>query len=78
MVAQKWCKEEKLVEALEVNYERGSLFHKLINTCVENFTCEKYFFSNSALGLLWRNGSPLRFALLAPLQVIECQSELFS
>jgi hypothetical protein len=62
MVAQKWCKEEKLVEALEVTYEGSGVFHKLINTCVENFTCEKYSFSNSALGLLWWNSRPLGFA----------------
>lgn len=51
-VAQILCKECKNVEEGEVSGTRTRVFHKLINTCVENFMVAKYFLRNSALALL--------------------------
>jgi hypothetical protein len=45
--ALKLCKACKNVEEPEVSGRRAGDFHKLINTCVENFTEQKYSPSNS-------------------------------
>jgi hypothetical protein len=50
-VAQILCKACKNVEEGEVSYAPTRVFHKLINTCVENFAVAKYFLRNSALAL---------------------------
>jgi len=55
--AQKLCKPEKIIEASTVSRHLPNLFHKLINTCVENFTCRKYSLRNSAWHVL-RCGFP--------------------
>jgi hypothetical protein len=57
-IAQNSCKAEKNVEAREVSGERAGDFHNLINTCVENFTEQKYLFKYSAR-LLLRAATPL-------------------
>jgi hypothetical protein len=46
--ALKLCKQEQRVEASEVSWQGDTIFHTLINTCVENLTVQKYFLSSSA------------------------------
>jgi len=46
--APKLCKEGQDTENRAVSVEASGLFHKLINTCVENFTAQKYFSGDSA------------------------------
>jgi hypothetical protein len=52
-LALKWCKPHKSVEEREVSWRDDAVFHKLINTCVENLISQKYFFVRSALWLLF-------------------------
>jgi hypothetical protein len=51
-VAQDLCNPHHFVEETQVSFRSTPLFHKLINTCVENFTLQKYFFLASASLLL--------------------------
>jgi len=51
-VAQKQCKPYQTTEKRVVSLRNRPLFHKLINTYVENFTAQKYFLRNSARLLL--------------------------
>jgi hypothetical protein len=46
--APKLCKEGQGTENRAVSRKANGLFHKLINTCVENFTAQKYFPVDSA------------------------------
>jgi hypothetical protein len=46
--ALKQCKAEQSTEKRVVSPTRRALFHKLINTCVENFTEQKYSSKSSA------------------------------
>jgi hypothetical protein len=46
--AQKWCKAAQTTEKCVVSLRAAALFHKLINTCVENFTKQKYSRPDSA------------------------------
>ncbi len=48
VAAHKWCKELQDTENRVLSVLRPALFHKLINTCVENFTRLKYFSRDSA------------------------------
>jgi hypothetical protein len=47
IAAPKWCKALQDTEKRILSAQRPTLFHKLINTCVENFTEQKYSPSNS-------------------------------
>jgi hypothetical protein len=47
-IALKLCKPEQHVEASEVSWQDDTIFHTLINTCVENLILQKYFLSSSA------------------------------
>jgi hypothetical protein len=47
-IALKLCKQEQPVEASEVSWQADTIFHTLINTCVENLILQKYFLSSSA------------------------------
>jgi len=51
-VAQKQCKPYQTTEKRVVSLRNRPLFHKLINTYVENFISQKYFSRNSARLLL--------------------------
>jgi hypothetical protein len=74
-VAQDLCNPYHVVEERQVSFRSTPLFHKLINTCVENFTLQKYFFPASASFLLPQSTSRLprdlrrRFLLVALLAV---------
>jgi hypothetical protein len=46
--AQKWCKAVQATEKCVVSLRAATVFHKLINTCVENFTKQKYSRPRSA------------------------------
>jgi hypothetical protein len=48
LFALKLCKQEQAVEESEVTVCRRTLFHTLINTCVENLIEQKCFFASSA------------------------------
>jgi hypothetical protein len=54
IAAPKWCKALQDTEKRILSARLAALFHKLINTCVENFTKLKYFRSNSASLVLAR------------------------
>jgi hypothetical protein len=41
------AKRVRVLRTLAVSGQATTLFHKLINTCVENFTQQKYFTSDS-------------------------------
>jgi hypothetical protein len=58
-VALKWCKADQDTENRVVSLRRCTLFHKLINTCVENLTELKYFLCVSARFVL--RGARIRF-----------------
>ena len=47
-VALKLCKPYQAIEESEVSLLRAAIFHTLINTCVEIFIEQKYFFASSA------------------------------
>jgi hypothetical protein len=51
-VAQQLCKPHHVVEEGRVSVNASHLFHKLINTCVENFTEPQYSGWTSAAFLL--------------------------
>jgi hypothetical protein len=40
--APKWCKPVQTTEKAVVSLREATIFHTLINTCVENFTEQKY------------------------------------
>jgi len=42
------CKQEQHVEESEVSWQCDTIFHTLINICVENLILQKYFLSSSA------------------------------
>jgi hypothetical protein len=46
--ALKLCKPQQPVEESEVSSQQRMIFHKLINTCVENLIVQKYFLQSSA------------------------------
>jgi len=48
IIALKLCKQEQPVEESELSRQGGSIFHTLINTCVENLILQKYVLSSSA------------------------------
>jgi hypothetical protein len=50
-VAPKLCKPRQGTENRVVSLRGSELFHKLINTCVENFTKQKYLGGDSARAL---------------------------
>ena len=45
--APKWCKPVQTTEKHVVSPRETTIFHTLINTCVENFTKQKYFGEDS-------------------------------
>src|SRR5262249_53445106 len=60
VAAPKWCKALQITENRTVSVSRAAFFHKLINTCVENFTEQKYLQRDSAT-LVPSAGSSLGF-----------------
>jgi hypothetical protein len=46
--ALKLCKPRQLVGIRGVRYGSAALFHRVIHTCVQNFTAEKYLPGSSA------------------------------
>lgn len=58
--ALKLCKQDQHVEECAVSRVRSSIFHTLINTCVENLILQKYSYKSSAQFV------PLLFAFLTP------------
>jgi hypothetical protein len=45
--APKWCKPVQTTEKAVVSLREATIFHTLINTCVENFTKQKYLGEDS-------------------------------
>jgi hypothetical protein len=58
-VALKWCKADQDTENRVVSLRQCALFHKLINTCVENLTELKYFLRVSARFVLSRRADKI-------------------